>query len=72
MRPIFNPSLVNGRCGDPTVYAETLFDLTTMAAGEIARQAMRPVEPFQFSPRYAGDEVRMLAEVMTAFKGSHA
>lgn len=48
-------------------------DLTTMAAGEIARQAnVRRVEPFHFSPRYAGDEVRMLAEVMTAFRGSHA
>src|SRR6266702_3297780 len=47
--------------------------LTTMAAGEIARQAnVRRVEPFHFSPRYAGDEVRMLAEVMTAFRGSHA
>jgi ribonuclease Z len=44
-----------------------------MAAGEIARQAnVRRVEPFHFSPRYAGDEVRMLAEVMTAFRGSHA
>jgi ribonuclease Z len=47
--------------------------LTTMAAGEIARQAnVRRVEPFHFSPRYAGDEVRMLAEVMTAFRGSRA
>ncbi|MGY4501836.1 ribonuclease Z [Bradyrhizobium sp. GM24.11] len=47
--------------------------LTTMAAGEIARQAnVRRVEPFHFSPRYAGDAVRMLAEVMTAFRGSHA
>ena len=26
MRPIFHPSLVNGRCGDPTVYVETLFE----------------------------------------------
>jgi ribonuclease Z len=26
MRPIFHPSLVNGRYGDPTVYVETLFE----------------------------------------------
>jgi hypothetical protein len=42
--------------------------LTTTAAGEIAREAnVRRVEPFHFSPRYAGDQERMLAEVMTAF-----
>lgn len=47
--------------------------LTTTAAGEIARAAnVRRVEPFHFSPRYAGDEVRMLAEVMAAFRASHA
>jgi ribonuclease Z len=47
--------------------------LTTTAAGEIARQAnVRRIEPFHFSPRYAGDEVRMLAEVMAAFSGSRA
>ena len=47
--------------------------LTTTAAGEIARQAnVRRVEPFHFSPRYAGDEPRMLAEVMMAFQGPHA
>ena len=28
MRPIFHPSLVNGRYGDPTVYVETLFKST--------------------------------------------
>ena len=26
MRPLFHPSLVNGRYGDPTVYVETLFE----------------------------------------------
>jgi len=47
--------------------------LTTTAAGEIARQAnVRRVEPFHFSPRYAEDEPRMLAEVMMAFQGPHA
>ncbi|HEX8669850.1 MAG TPA: MBL fold metallo-hydrolase [Allosphingosinicella sp.] len=42
--------------------------LTTEAAGEIARAAgARRVEPFHFSPRYEGEEERMLAEVETAF-----
>jgi ribonuclease Z len=47
--------------------------LTTTAAGVIAREAnVRRVEPFHFPPRYAGEQERMLAEVMTAFLGSHA
>jgi ribonuclease Z len=47
--------------------------LTTTAAGEIAREAnVRRVEPFHFSPRYSGDQERMLAEVTVAFRGSHA
>lgn len=47
--------------------------LTTTTAGEIAREAnVRRFEPFHFSPRYAGDEARMLAEVMAAFRASHA
>ena len=42
--------------------------LTTTAAGQIAREAnVHRVEPFHFSPRYAGEEQRLLAEVMTAF-----
>ncbi len=42
--------------------------LTTTAAGEIARAAgVRKVEPFHFSPRYAGEEERMLKEVASAF-----
>jgi ribonuclease Z len=47
--------------------------LTTTAAGEIAREAnVRRVEPFHFSPRYAGEQERMLAEVMAAFRASRA
>jgi ribonuclease Z len=45
--------------------------LTTTAAGEIAREAnVKRVEPFHFSPRYAGEEQRLLEEVMLAFKRS--
>ncbi|WP_129792866.1 MBL fold metallo-hydrolase [Sphingosinicella sp. CPCC 101087] len=44
--------------------------LTTRAAGEIARTAgVRRVEPFHFSPRYEGEEARLLAEVEGAFRG---
>jgi len=44
--------------------------LTTAAAGEIAREAgVRRIEPFHFSPRYAGEEARLMDEVMTAFAG---
>ena len=42
--------------------------LTTTAAGEIARAAeVRRVEPFHFSPRYAGEEARLVEEVRAAF-----
>lgn len=42
--------------------------LTTAAAGAIARQARaRRIEPFHFSPRYTGEEARLLNEVTTAF-----
>jgi ribonuclease Z len=42
--------------------------LTTAAAGSIAREAgVRRIEPFHFSPRYAGEEERMLNEVAAAF-----
>ena len=46
--------------------------LTTTAAGEIAATAgARRVEPFHFSPRYVGEEARMMAEVAAAqAKGS--
>ncbi|CAA9276488.1 MAG: Metal-dependent hydrolases of the beta-lactamase superfamily III [uncultured Acetobacteraceae bacterium] len=41
--------------------------LTTRAAGEIAREAgARRIEPFHFSPRYPGQEARLLAEVAEA------
>ena len=44
--------------------------LTTVAAGRIAREAgVHRVEPFHFSPRYSGEEKRMLNEVMIAFAG---
>jgi ribonuclease Z len=44
--------------------------LTTTAAGQIARAAgVRRVEPFHFSPRYAGEDARMLSEVVAAFTG---
>ncbi len=45
--------------------------LTTTAAGEIARSAhVRRLEPFHFSPRYAGEEDRMIAQVTRAFRGA--
>jgi ribonuclease Z len=51
-----------------TALARERAHLTTTAAGEIARAAgVRRVEPFHFSPRYSGDEVRLLGEVMAAF-----
>jgi ribonuclease Z len=44
--------------------------LTTAAAGSIAHEArVRRVEPFHFSPRYEGEEARMLSEVIAAFAG---
>ena len=44
--------------------------LTTAAAGRIAREAaVRRVEPFHFSARYAGKEQHMLSEVLAAFTG---
>jgi ribonuclease Z len=44
--------------------------LTTAVAGSLARQAgVRSIEPFHFSPRYSGQEVRMIDEVMAAFAG---
>jgi ribonuclease Z len=45
--------------------------LTTGAAGEIARAAaVRRVEPFHFSSRYAGEEERLIGEVRAAFGDS--
>jgi ribonuclease Z len=54
-----------------TELAKERAHLTTQAAGEIARAAgVRRVEPFHFSPRYEGEEERMIAEVMAAFSGA--
>jgi ribonuclease Z len=51
--------------------ADARAHLTTTAAGEIARAAgVRRVEPFHFSPRYGGEEERMLDEVERAFAGA--
>jgi len=59
--------------GADSALARDRAHLTTTAAGEIAREAnVHRVEPFHFSPRYVGDEAQMLAEVMAAFRGSHA
>ena len=53
-----------------TALAAERAHLTTVAAGRIAWDAgVRRVEPFHFSPRYTGEEERMLAEVMAAFSG---
>ena len=50
--------------------AEARAHLTTSAAGEIAAAArVRRFEPFHFSPRYEGQEERMIAEAMGAFDG---
>ena len=47
--------------------------LTTRAAGEIARAAgARRIEPFHFSPRYEGEEERLMSEVRQAFDGTPA
>ena len=54
---------------DATLAAERAH-LTTAAAGAIAREAgVRQIEPFHFSPRYSGEEARLLNEVMAAFSG---
>ena len=44
--------------------------LTTTAAGSIAREAgVRRIEPFHFSPRYDGQEARLIGEVLAGFAG---
>ena len=56
-----------------TALAAERAHLTTAAAGSLAREArVRRVEPFHFSPRYSGQEARMLDEVMAAFAGRNA
>jgi ribonuclease Z len=43
--------------------------LTTAQAGELARKAVvGRVEPFHFSPRYAGDEALIIREVEEMFR----
>jgi ribonuclease Z len=55
---------------EDTYLAAERAHLTTAAAGEIARAAqVRRVEPFHFSPRYGGEETRLVKEVMAAFAG---
>ena len=46
MRPLFHPSLVNGRYGDPAVYVETLFEKRGLLfdLGEIASLSPRQVQ----------------------------
>lgn len=45
--------------------------LTTEQAGRLGRLAgVRRLEPFHFSPRYAGQEARLKREVEDAFRGS--
>ncbi len=54
-----------------TALAAERAHLTTAVAGSLARQAkVRRIEPFHFSPRYSGQEARLLEEVMAAFRGS--
>ncbi len=56
---------------DETARAADRFHLTTAQAGEIARRAgVRRLEPFHFSPRYAGEEARLRREVEEAFAGA--
>jgi ribonuclease Z len=56
-----------------TALAAERAHLTTAVAGSLAREArVRRVEPFHFSPRYSGQEARLLDEVMTAFAGRDA
>ena len=55
---------------DATLAAERAH-LTTKAAGEIAHAAgVRRAEPFHFSPRYEGQEEKMVTEFMAAFSGT--
>jgi ribonuclease Z len=56
-----------------TALAAERAHLTTATAGSLAREArVRWIEPFHFSPRYSGQEARMMDEVMTAFAGREA
>jgi ribonuclease Z len=79
--PANRDAIVRLAAGADTLFIESRFaaadeaqardraHLTTTAAGEISRAAgVRRVEPFHFSPRYEGEEERMIGEVMSAFE----
>ncbi len=56
---------------DETARAADRLHLTTAQAGALARRAgVRRLEPFHFSPRYAGEEARLRGEVEEAFTGT--
>lgn len=56
---------------DNSERAADRYHLTTGQAGYLARLArVREVQPFHFSPRYTGEEARLLHEVDEAFRGS--
>ena len=80
--PANRAAIVDLARGADTLFIEAVFPeadaalaadrahLTTTQAGELARLAgAARVEPFHFSPRYAGQEAQMLAEVEAAFRG---
>lgn len=55
---------------DEAQRAAERYHLTTEQAGQLARLAeVRRLEPFHFSPRYAGQEERLRREVEQAFQG---
>ena len=56
---------------DDAARAAERYHLTTEQAGELARLAgVERLEPFHFSPRYAGEETRLRGEVERAFLGA--
>ena len=55
---------------DEAERAAERYHLTTVQAGKLARLAgVERLEPFHFSPRYAGEEERLRDEVERAFRG---
>lgn len=56
---------------DEAERAADRYHLTTEQAGLLAREArVKRLEPFHFSPRYAGQEERLRREVEAAFQGA--